>query len=471
MKFVIGLGFLFALTSCQTKVTTEGHCRFNSECSEGLVCASDSDDPNLVFQCVCPDDQTRLAETLAECADGDASVGGNGGTSETGSGGTGTGGTAQGGTGGTIPPPECSISKPCGTATKPVCSAEGLCGACSGDTQCQTLSASKPVCGTTGACVECKAHADCEDATKPVCGSDGTCGKCTGSPQCVAGGRAGKLCQQSTGSCVSCLVDNDCSGTTPICKDNACVACGAATANACMTKNAALSACAGTGACVECTSAAAQACTGGKPVCHTDNTCRRCGNDTECNGKGPAVCMDHDDGRCATDAETVTVQGENLQSAVDQVTAGTKKVVVFSGGVGAAQFAGPGTLVMVGKGVAQVRQTSAALDAPPALRLTGGTTYARGFLITQSPGGVLINGAAFDFRNLDVSRNSVGTFGGALKWGGILVMNPGTPAKMRNVSITFNTDNGMVCSTAIDIDATVTASSNAGGDIAPECVP
>lgn len=238
-----------------------------------------------------------------------------------------------------------------------------------------------------------------------------------------------------------------------------------------MTKNSAFAACAGTGACVECTSTAAQACTGGKPVCHTDNTCRRCGNDNECNGKGPAVCMDHDDGRCATDAETVTVQGGNLQSAVDQVVAGTKKVVVFSGTVTAAQFPGPGALVLVGKGgSAVVRQASIEMNPPAAIRLSGGTTYARGFRVTLSPGAILVNGAAFDFRNLEVSENGSGTFGTS-KWGGILVNEPGTPAKMRNVSINANSQNGMVCSEAIDIDSTVTAMNNVGEQIAAECLP
>jgi hypothetical protein len=125
--------------------------------------------------------------------------------------------------------------------------------------------------------------------------------------------------------------------------------------------------------------------------------------------------------------------------------------------------------VLVGKGVAQVRQTSAALDAPAALRFTGGSTYARGFRVAQSPGGILVDGAAFDFRGLDVSGND-SSFG-ISKWGGIYVNNPGTPARMRNISINNNLQNGMVCSAAIDIDATVTAMNNVGEQIAAECRP
>ena len=482
MKIAIGLVFLISLASCNFEVTKPGLCRFDSECNKGLVCNTDSDDPTFVFECVCPDNRMRLAETLADCSNADASVGGSGGAGGTGGnsqpdgGGQGgspnTGGTGQGGTGGTKPPPECSVAKPCASMSKPICSAEGMCGACTENTQCQTLSPTKPLCGAAGACVECKAHSDCKDATKPVCGSDGTCGGCTESAQCVAGGRDGKLCNKPSGACVVCLGDSDCSDNTPICKNNACIACGSAGANACSTKNAALPACAGTGACVECTSTAAQACTGGKPVCNTDNTCRRCGNDTECTGKGPAVCMDHDDGRCATAAETVTVQGSNLQSAVDQVAAGTKKVVVFSSGVTAAQFAGPGTLVLVGKSSeAFVKQPSVEKDAPPALRFTGGTIYARGFKVTQSPGGILLNGAAFDFRNLDVSDNGFGVEGPAI-YGGVLVLNQKVPAKMRNVTLNDNGSTGLVCSSSIDIDATVTATGNTGTpNIHPSCRP
>ena len=107
---------------------------------------------------------------------------------------------------------------------------------------------------------------------------------------------------------------------------------------------------------------------------------------------------------------------------------------------------------------------------PPGLQFLGGTVYARGFRVTQSTGGILIDGAAFDLRNIDVSGNDVGDFG-LTKWGGILVNNPASPAMMRDVSITNNAQIGLVCSTTIDIDGTVIANNNVGGDIDSACIP
>jgi len=384
------------------------------------------------FNCSTFESSAAPGGVLTECER--TGAGGKGGTGGTGGGpGGGMGGPLDGGPGGgggavdggaVDARPECTTSMQCGNPT--------------------------PYCGVGGTCVACE--------------SDGQCADRTGTPFCEAG------------QCVGCKGHADCSEEAPLCVGATCIRCTApeAMAVACSDRNANTPACRADGQCVQCTEEAAAACVLSTPVCGADNSCRGCTGDSECTGKGPEVCMDHDDGRCATEAETVEVQNADLQSAIDEVTNNSSKnVVTFEGITGSATFNGPGTLVLVGKGdkaTTFIKDFTMVAPLPPALRFVGGTVYARGFTVTESKGGILIDGAGFDLRDLDVSGNSVGTFGAAL-FGGILINDPGTPARLRELQIRLNSQTGLLCASAIDIDDSVLAADNFGGDIDVRCFP
>ena len=83
------------------------------------------------------------------------------------------------------PKAECTTNADCKDASKPVCSAQGVCVAAEQKPECTTNAdckdASKPVCSEQGVCVaaeqkpECTTNADCKDASKPVCSAQGVC--------------------------------------------------------------------------------------------------------------------------------------------------------------------------------------------------------------------------------------------------------------------------------------------------------
>ena len=87
----------------------------------------------------------------------------------------------------------------------------------------------------------------------------------------------------------------------------------------CATHHGAKPVCGPSGACVEC--AASADCPGNaKPVCDLISfACAGCKADGDCAGRpGPGVCMSHQDGRCASEAETIYVQqGTSCTSVAD----------------------------------------------------------------------------------------------------------------------------------------------------------
>jgi len=189
------------------------------------------------------------------------------------------------------------------TGTTPICSAQGTCVACGTNAQCTAKGVGLNYCRTqTGACVACLASANCSTATTPICDAASfTCRTCTqgtppttgdaecnarngaAAPACKTGGSCVKctatntaqcsgstpFCNTTSNLCVQCLTSADCSGTAPICTNNACAAC---TTNAqCTAKNIGLNICnAGRGDCVQCV---ADSDCGGANVCLANNTC------------------------------------------------------------------------------------------------------------------------------------------------------------------------------------------------------
>jgi hypothetical protein len=164
-----------------------------------------------------------------------------------------------------------------------------ICKLASGKTSCHGC-ASNAECGTGKFCDE--AHGPCYDAcdpnnnagcttaTKPYCKVTTTNG--TSTAQCSACDASGsaphytcdsdKLCDTSSGACVECLKNTDCTSDEPFCDQSShtCRPCTAATEAAdCGTGNVCVGA-----KCVDCNGGANQ-CASGTPVC-VSNMCKQC---------------------------------------------------------------------------------------------------------------------------------------------------------------------------------------------------
>jgi hypothetical protein len=95
----------------------------------------------------------------------------------------------------------------------PVCGAGGVCGPCTGPTDCSAYP-DAPVCGDSGAvdgmCVACVGDSDCTDADAGKCDTGtNTCVPCDDSDQCTEDGAG--ICDMSgeSGVCVECTIDTE----------------------------------------------------------------------------------------------------------------------------------------------------------------------------------------------------------------------------------------------------------------------
>jgi hypothetical protein len=268
--------------------------------------------------------------------------------------------------------------------------------------------------------------------------------------------------------------------------------------------------------CVEClTNADCNMAT--KPICDATGTCVACTSDEQCAAKlptGPGVCMAHQDGRCATDAETIYVQND-APTCSDAVQAGdagadvgtrskpfcsmqpvplrlttSRALVVVRGTVGSGSwtFTGPSDASIVGQqsafvssgpmpafsissGSILIREVKFASSASIGIRATGGTVRLERVTVDSCMGGgILLDGAAFDIQNTTVTRNGPAT-DGATSWGGILVkaLPSSGLSRLDLVTLQNNNNAGLVC--AAQIEGTgVFASGNIGGiDVNPTC--
>jgi hypothetical protein len=318
-------------------------------------------------------------------------------------------------------------------------------------------------CGDGGAS-DASVDRDGSDAPEAGDASDGPIEKpftCTITADCADAGMSG-VCEAIAGKCVECLIDSDCTATTtPVCDKAA-------------------------------------------------NMCVRCTTDAQCVAKAPnpGVCMFHQDGRCASDSETIYVKNSvgcsmtmgvgGTQSApycfsqlgIESVTMGSR-VVVMRGPdpLRFWTFAVPGDQVtVIGQGGATI-----APGADVGVRITAGRAYLRDLKIAgasnigvvaeggselqmhrcvvenNSRGGILIDGASFDIRNTTVTGNGPGTLG-PITWGGMLVNNPpaGGLNELALLTIENNKAVGISCSVAVD-SMGILASGNLTGDINPTC--
>ena len=292
-----------------------------------------------------------------------------------------------------------------------------------------------------------------------------------------------------------------CSGTTPVCVGVTCVECATS---------------------ADCSSDPT------KPICNTtNNSCERCISDDECSAKlgaDPGVCMAHQDGRCATDAETIYVEPKTgtdcrnvLQDDLDGTAAlpfcnidlarrvlasdsakAQPRTLVRVRGTSSAAI-GPFTRTPGRSEVSIIGQPSAVIagGAQQGLDLRSGSFYLRGLKVSASvlvginaaptasdsltlrldtvtvdsclKGGIFLAGVAFEIRNTTVTRNGPSD---DLSWGGIRVqaLPVSGPSVLDLVTVQNNNAAGVSCAAGAPIQGTgVFASDNAAGQIASTC--
>jgi hypothetical protein len=221
--------------------------------------------------------------------------------------------------------------------------------------------------------------------------------------------------------------------------------------------------------------------------------------------------MSHQDGHCATGAETIFVEDRtgcaaaaggnagsadmpfcNVQPAVIALRS-DRRVIVVRGTVQATNFVlqpGPGStqITFVGQ-----QGGAIAGGAFSALALDGAAVFARDltFKLSAAPavvarnasilslqhvvvdnnpgGGVLVDGAGFDIQNTSITRNGPATTG-PTTWGGVLVQNLSGVAlhTIDLVTIQNNGGPGLACSDRID-GSGILASDNAASNIGTTC--
>src|SRR6266498_3350955 len=312
-----------------------------------------------------------------------------------------------------------------------------------------------------------------------------------------------------------CQTSGQCPSSGPICLAGTCSSCAGADAGACAMRDSMHPVCSAAGLCIECSASAD--CSGSKPICDaTANTCGPCTSDAQCAGKGigPGICMSHQDGRCATDAETVYVQFTapcNVSPSGGNGTAGspfcnlapavmtlppTAKLIVIVGGVGGSGFSVQGASI----GTAQlsfIGQAMAVITPPGGntvnLTVDGANVYMRNVTVkgsldiglsvknnatvqldtvtfdSNAKGGLLIDNSSFNVRNCTFTNNGPGNVMG-FSWGGVRVQGTTPSTKtLANLTIVGNKDIGLSCAWAVD-NAGIYASGNmAGMEVSPTC--
>lgn len=445
--------------------------------------------------------------------DGDLCAKIDGGAGETG----GAGGGGSGGSGGQDGPFAMDVRPADGSGT---CGADGDCPAelplclgsrcarCAGNADCAGR-AGTPVChAATGRCVGCVADGDCS-GTKPVCDkARNECAACASRAQCAAKSAALPACR-SDGSCVQCTATTDCSAAdAPICNTSANTCAPCSIDSQCEAKSPATKGCA-SGRCVAC-SKSEHCGAGAQPVC-VANACTACTGDAQCAAKtdlgpNPGVCMFHQDGRCATDAEAIYVENRagcamagaggtaampycQAQTGVDAAAMSpARRLVVLRGPAGQVGFSASvaGQLSVVGQNGAFLAPGAAG----PGIRVSTGDLYIRGLTVRNSEdtgivveaagtlrmnrcivkdnmkGGLLVNpGAAFDIANCAFDNNGpgIGSFGA---FGGVSLgaARMAGPARFWNNTIVNNKAQGVVCERAMQPVTGVLVYQNAGGD-------
>jgi hypothetical protein len=203
--------------------------------------------------------------------------------------------------------------------------------------------------------------------------------------------------------------------------------------------------------------------------------------------------MYHQDGRCASNAETlVLTTGGTLPTSVP---AGIRLLVIRGSVSGTIAWTLPASPQMTIVG--QSTGTLAGAAGAATLHVSGGDLYIRALSITggspgiwadtgdilrldhvsvsnNTAGGILLDGAGFDIKNTTVNGNGANT--GTVLFGGIGIQNtPTSTAIPKSIALSTITSNqlvGLSCATAASfapIPTSLLASGNVGGDIGTSC--
>ena len=400
-------------------------------------------------------------------------------------------------------------------------------------------------------CVACTTSDQCNnDAGVPFCSAQNTCVSCVG----MSGSDGGSacpgttLCDSKSGRCVECVNNRDCpqGGGKAFCVQNQCVGCDHLGASAGpidggvsdggLPDGGATSACTGTkpvcatsgtaiGQCVQCVSNAN--CSGATPICNTTtNTCAPCTSDSQCT-TGPGICMFQQsgifpqDGRCASDAETIYVQNVTNcgtgagagtaalpfcqpQEGINAVTT-TRRVVAITGpaalGVWSASLTSSQPIYVIGR--KNLDSPDIPIVSPGAadigIHVMSGNVYIRGLkvqgvgsgdpaptqpaivvesgatigldrcIVMGSAGGLAVNdGAGFDIANCVFAQNQPGSVGAAV-FGGVYLGSVGTTGLSHRFWFNTIADNqqiGIACtSKSQSLDGCLLTTGNIGGQV------
>jgi hypothetical protein len=370
----------------------------------------------------------------------------------------------------------CKTSSQCNNdAGVPFCSAQNTCVSCAGVSSPDggnACPASAPVCAATGSCVECVSNSDCpQGGTKAFCVQN----KCQGcnAPGATAsvpasGGTDGGSTDSGPPDGGGLANVGPCPGTKPVCATTGTIA----------------------GQCVGCVTSGD--CSGSTPVCNTANVCVPCTSDTQCT-TGPGVCMFHQDGRCASDAETIYVQNSTAtcsagggagtaaspycdsQAGINAVTV-SKRVIVMSGSnlypVTSTTTFSSGQITLISPSIATAAATTTA-GAFVGIHVTAGDIYVRGLVVANGTntgltvdagatlrmdrcivkgnagGGLIVkSGASFDIANSVFDDNGPGLVGTTTTFGGIYLGGAAPSAGPHRFwfnTVVNNQDRGIIC--------------------------
>ncbi len=314
------------------------------------------------------------------------------------------------------------------------------------------------------------------------------------------GAEADSLDTQAADVRPRCLNSNACSADKPLCVDGDCVACTAPNTmgvTCASRESGAAPVCAPDGRCVGCvmhTDCKEPA----KPICGAGNQCNGCVEDGECaardvqGGGGPGLCVWG--GLCAKEAEITYVNASGACAVAPGGNAGSKANpycapllainalgghstgYVLLEGTKALQrvVADPGagkTLNIIARGSGTTAAPAIKTDFETSVAVLSGTVRLRGLRVVDGDlegirvqgaqtvahidrcfvqgnkgGGIIVTDAGFVISNTLVTGNGPGTAPGGGNWGGILINNPATPARLFHVTVAGNANSGIACS-------------------------
>jgi hypothetical protein len=204
--------------------------------------------------------------------------------------------------------------------------------------------------------------------------------------------------------------------------------------------------------------------------------------------------MYHQDGRCASNAETVVVTATSSNLPITSVPAGIRLVVIRGAVSGTLTWSLPTTpqMTIVGQSAGTVVATLTGNGTGSTLHVKGGDLYVRGLTVTggapgiiadtgailrldhvsvsnNASGGILLDGAAFDIKNTTVNSNPAANGDPGIRIQNAATGSP-TPKTLSLTTVSGNTQAGVSCASNTVLTASgVSASGNGGIDITLSC--